>query len=379
MENGEGQRHVEEEEAQIPLLTPYKMGNFQLSHRIVLAPLTRQRSYNNVPQPHAILYYSQRTTKGGLLIAEATGVSDTAQGYPCMPGIWTKEHIEAWKPIVDAVHAKGGIFFCQIWHVGRVSNTGFQPNGQAPISCTDKPLTPQLRSNGIDVGQFSPPRRLSTEEVRLVVNDFRAAARNAMEAGFDGVEIHGAHGYLIDQFMKDQVNDRTDQYGGSMENRCRFALEIVEAVSNEIGADRVGIRLSPFANYMESGDSNPKALGLYMVESLNKYGILYCHMVEPRMKTVGEKSDSPHSLVPMRKAFHGTFIAAGGYDREDGIKAVAENRTDLVAYGRWFLANPDLPKRFELNAPLNKYNRDTFYIPEPVTGYTDYPFLETTN
>ncbi|KAF2296966.1 hypothetical protein GH714_013739 [Hevea brasiliensis] len=284
----------------IPLLTPYKLGKFDLSHRIVLAPLTRQRSYNNVPQPHAILYYSQRTTKGGLLIAEATGVSDTAQGYTDTPGIWTKEQVEAWKPIVDAVHAKGGIFFLQIWHVGRVSNSGF-----------------------------------------------------------DGVEIHGAHGYLIDQFMKDQVNDRTDQYGGSLENRCRFALEIVEAVANEIGADKVGIRLSPFANYMESGDSNPKALGLYMAESLNKYGILYCHMVEPRMKTVGEKSECPDSLLPMRKAFKGTFLAAGGYDREDGNKAIAENRADLVVYGRLFLANPDLPRRFELNAPLNKYNRDT--------------------
>ncbi|KAK2988628.1 hypothetical protein RJ640_002283, partial [Escallonia rubra] len=347
------------------------------SCRIVLAPLTRQRSYGNVPQPHAIMYYSQRTTKGGLLITEATGVSDTAQGYPETPGIWTKEQVEAWKPIVDAVHAKGGIFFCQIWHVGRVSNQGFQPNGQPPISCTDKPLTPQIQSFGIDAAQFSPPRCLSTDEVPQVVNDFKVAARHAMEAGFDGVEIHGAHGYLVDQFMKDQINDRTDQYGGSMENRCRFALEIVEAISNEIGADRVGIRLSPFANYMESGDSNPKALGLYMIESLNKYGILYCHMVEPRMKTVGEKTECPHSLVPMRKAFNGTFISAGGYDREDGNKAVAENRTDLVAYGRWFLANPDLPKRFKLDAPLNKYNRDTFYTLDPVVGYTDYPFLET--
>ncbi|KAF2296962.1 hypothetical protein GH714_013626 [Hevea brasiliensis] len=205
-----------------------------LIFQIVLAPLTRQRSYNNVPQPHAILYYSQRTTKGGLLIAEATGVSDTAQG-------------------------------------------------------------------------------------------------------FDGVEIHGAHGYLIDQFMKDQVNDRTDQYGGSLENRCRFALEIVEAVANEIGADKVGIRVSPFANLME------------------------------------------YSLLPMRKAFKGTFLAAGGYDREDGNKAIAENRADLVVYGRLFLANPDLPRRFELNAPLNKYNRDTFYTSDPVIGYTDYPFLEAAN
>ncbi|KAK2988507.1 hypothetical protein RJ640_020519 [Escallonia rubra] len=375
MENKAAQGHDEEE--QVPLLTPYKMGSFRLSHRIVLAPLTRQRSYGNVPQPHAILYYSQRTTKGGLLIAEATGVSNTAHGYPETPGIWTKEQVEAWKPIVDAVHAKGGIFFCQIWHAGRISNQGFQPNGQAPISCTDKPLTPQIQSNGIDVAQFSPPRRLSTDEIPQVVNDFKVAARHAMEAGFDGVEIHGAHGYLVDQFMKDQINDRTDQYGGSMENRCRFALEIVEAISNEIGADRVGIRLSPFANYMESGDSNPKALGLYMIESLNKYGILYCHVVEPRMKTVGEKTECPHSLVPMRKAFNGTFISAGGYDREDGNNAVAENRTDLVAYGRWFLANPDLPKRFKLDAPLNKYNRDTFYTLDPVVGYTDYPFLET--
>ncbi|GFQ00584.1 12-oxophytodienoate reductase 1 [Phtheirospermum japonicum] len=315
-----------QETQQIPLLTPYKMGNFQLSHRVVLAPLTRQRSYNNIPQPHAILYYSQRASKGGLLIAEATGVSDTAQGYPHTPGIWTNEQVEAWKPIVDAVHAKGAVFFCQIWHVGRVSNTGFQPNGQDPISCTDKGLTPQTRAN--------------------------------------------------DQFLKDQVNDRTDQYGGSLENRCRFALEIAEAVTNEIGAYRVGMRLSPFANYMESGDSNPKALGLYMAKALNKHELLYCHMVEPRMKTVGEKTECPDSLVPMRKAFRGTFIAAGGYDREDGNKAVAENRADLIAYGRLFLANPDLPKRFEINAPLNKYNRDTFYLADPVVGYTDYPFLE---
>lgn len=354
------------------------MGIFQLSHRIVLAPLTRQRSFNNVPQPHAILYYSQRATKGGLLISEATGVSDTAQGYPFTPGIWTKEQVEAWKPIVDAVHAKGGIFFCQIWHVGRVSNHGFQPNGQAPISSTDKELTPQIRSNGIDVAEFSPPRRLRTDEIPLVVNDFRLAARNAMEAGFDGIEIHGAHGYLVDQFLKDQINDRTDKYGGSLENRCRFALEIVEAIVNEIGSDKIGIRLSPFADYMESGDSNPKALGLYMAESLSKFSVLYCHMVEPRMKKVGEKSECPHSLVPLRKAFNGTFISAGGYDREDGNQAVAENRTDLVAFGRLFLANPDLPLRFELNAPLNKYDRETFYAPDPVIGYTDYPFLDTT-
>ena len=196
--------------------------------------------------------------------------------------------------------------------------------------------------------------------------------------GFDGVEIHGANGYLIDQFLKDQVNDRTDKYGGSLENRCRFALEIAEAVSEEIGADKVGIRLSIFANYLGSGDSNPEALGLYMVKSLNKYDILYSHMIEPRMKTLSEMAECPQSLVSIRKAFINTFIVAGGYGREDGTKAVAENRADLVAYGRQFLANPDLPKRLELNAPLNKYNRNTFYISDPVVGYTDYPFLDET-
>ncbi|KAB5529880.1 hypothetical protein DKX38_019961 [Salix brachista] len=330
----------------LPLLTPYKMGKYNLSHSnaafvfrillIVLAPLTRQRFYDNVPLPHAVLYYSQRATKGG---------------------IWTKEQVEAWKPIVDAVHAKGG----------------FQPDGQAPVSSTDKPI-----SSPVEGMEFTPPRRLRTDEIPQIVDDFRISARNAIEAGFDGVEIHGAHGFLIDQFMKDQVNDRTDHYGGSLENRCRFSLEIVEAIVNEIGSDKVGIRLSPHVNYMESGDSDPEALGLYMVKSLNKYSIAYCHMVEPRMKIGAENTKFSESLLPMRKAFNNTFMVANGYDREDGNKAVEENRGDLVAYGRLFLANPDLPRRFELDAPLNEYNRETFYTHDPVVGYTDYPFLEDT-
>ncbi|KAJ4713756.1 12-oxophytodienoate reductase [Melia azedarach] len=364
----------------IPLFTPYKMGNFNLSHRVVLPPLSRLRSYDNIPQKHAILYYSQRTTKGGFLIAEASVVSETGRGYVHTPGIWSKEQVEAWKPIVNAVHAKGGIFFCQLWHAGRVSNREFQPNGEAPVSSSDKPLKYQP-NGGFDPADFTPPRRLTTDEIPLIVNEFRIAARNAIDAGFDGIEIHGANGYLIDQFLKDQVNDRTDQYGGTLENRCRFALEVVEAVANEIGGDKVGIRLSPFADYMDCGDSNPEALGLCMATSLNKYNILYCHAIEPRMITqfTKTKSECPNSLLPMRKAFNGTFIVAGGYDREDGNKAVAEGRTDLVAYGRWFIANPDLPTRFQLDAPLNKYDRDTFYSHDPVIGYTDYPFLEIIN
>ncbi|XP_010498182.2 PREDICTED: putative 12-oxophytodienoate reductase-like protein 2A [Camelina sativa] len=358
----------------IPLLTPYKMGPFNLSHRVVLAPLTRSRSYGNIPQPHAKLYYTQRTTPGGLLISESCVVSETSLGYPDIPGIWTREQVEAWKPIVDAVHSKGGIFFCQIWHGGRVFHQD-QPNGEAPVSSTDKPLM----CKNMYGGQFMPPRRLRTEEIPAIVNDFRIAARNAMEAGFDGVEIHGAHGYLIDQFLKDKVNDRSDKYGGSLENRCRFALEVIKAVVSEIDSDHVGVRLSPFADYMESGDSNPEALGLYLVQAMNTHGILYCHVVEPKMKTLEGSFECTESLTPMRNAFKGTFIVAGGYSRDDGNKAVGEGRTDLVAYGRTFLANPDLTRRLELNAPLNKYDRSTFYTSDPVVGYTDYPFLETTH
>ncbi|TYG83457.1 hypothetical protein ES288_D01G169600v1 [Gossypium darwinii] len=237
-----------------------------------------------------------------------------------MPGIWTKKQVEAWKPIVEVVHDKGGIFFCQLWHVGRASSYAFQPNGQAPISCTDKGVIP-----GLDGMDWSPPRRLRTDEIPATVNNFRLAARNAIEAGFDGVEIHGANGYLLDQFMKDQVNDRTDKYGGSLENRCRFPLEIVEAVVNEIGADKVGMRLSSYASYMEASESNPEALGVYMANAVNKFGILYLHVIEPRMIKINDKYETPHSLLPMRNAFKGTFIAAGRYNGDDGNKAMADN------------------------------------------------------
>ncbi|CAI9260050.1 unnamed protein product [Lactuca saligna] len=366
------------EEGKMPLFTSYKMGNFELSHRVVMAPLTRFRSNGNLPQSHAILYYSQRAIKGGLLISEATGVSDTAQGHSLVtPGIWTKEQVEAWKPIVNAVHAKGGIFFCQIWHVGRVSNAGFpigeleNPNEEVEIiSSTDKQLMPNIK-------KFTRPRRLRTEEIPTIVNDFRVAARNAIEAGFDGIEIHGAHGYLVDQFLKDNVNDRTDQYGGSLENRCRFALEVVDAVVKEIGADRVGFRHCPFTIVYEGLDSDPLSLGHYMVKALNSYNIAYLHMVEPRWDMLDDNAKSIYSLSPMKEAFNRTFIAAGGYNLEDGNNAVAEKRTDLVAYGRLFIANPDLVKRFELKAPLNKFNRVTAPLNDPVLGYTDYPFLET--
>ncbi|KAL9174831.1 hypothetical protein ABFS82_02G077000 [Erythranthe guttata] len=340
-----------------------------------MAPLSRYRSYKNVPQPHAAVYYSQRATKGGLLIAEATGVSHTSQGYRETPGIWTREQVKAWKPIVNAVHKKGAVFFLQLWHVGRVSTYGFQPEGEAPISSTDKGITRGLE--GVD---WAPPRQLSNDEIPSIVNDFRVAARNAIEAGFDGVEIHGANGYLIEQFLKDKVNDRTDEYGGSLENRCRFALEIVEAVTNEIGSSRVGIKLSPYTDFMESIDSDPDALGLYLAKELNKFDLVYLHMIEPSVLSgAGIEDEVPHKLLPIRKAFKNTFIASGGYNRSKGNLAISENHADLVAYGHLFLANPDLVRRFELDATLNEYNKKTFLSRDPVFGYTDYPFLEEAN
>ncbi|KAI3861015.1 hypothetical protein MKX03_026684, partial [Papaver bracteatum] len=343
---------------------------------VVLAPLTRNRSYGNVAQPHAALYYTQRSTDGSLLISEATGVSETAQGYSDTPAIWTKEHVEAWKPIVQPVHDKGGIFFCQIWHVGRVSACDYHPNGKAPISCTNKGCTPGLC--GVD---WPTPHRLSVNEIAQVINEFKLAARSAIEEGNSRgtavpLRLHVAPCLILDQFMKYTVNDRTDEYGGSLEKRCRFALEVVKAVVEEIGADKVGIRLSPFADYMESGDSNPEALGLFMAEALNKFGILYLHVLEPRMVTLEEAQDTPYGSLAMRKAFKGTFITAGGYTKLDGNKVINEDRTDLVAYGRLFLANPYLPKRFATDAPLNKYDRSTFCTPNPIVGYTDYPFLD---
>ncbi|CAA6660227.1 unnamed protein product [Spirodela intermedia] len=352
--------------AEISLLSPYKLGKFDLSHRVVLAPMTRQRSYGNVPQPHAALYYSQRTTKGGLLITEATGVSDTAQGYKDTPGIWTQEHVEAWKPIVEAVHEKGDSSSARFGTSEGFPTTG-QLSGRFPTQRTGPHLLHRQAGGGrgdragcVPHG-FLPPRRLKVEEIPSIVNDFRLAARNAIEAGFDGVEIHGANGYLIEQFLMDHVNDRTDEYGGSLENRSRFALEIVDAVVGEIGADRVGFRLSPFSDYVDSWDSNPVALGVHVAQALSKRGILYFHVLEPRM---------------VRGGLQGAFIVSGGYNQESGNKVVAEGYTDLVAFGRIFLANPDLPERFKVGAPLNKYDRTTFFTSDPIVGYTDYPILE---
>jgi 12-oxophytodienoic acid reductase len=359
-----------------PLFQPYQLGSFHLSHRVVMAPLTRCRSYNTIPQPHAALYYSQRATAGGLIIAEATGISVTHQGFPHTPGIWTQEQTEAWKPIVKAVHDKGAIFFCQLWHCGRVSHNAYQPNGAAPISSTTKRVHGKLvLPNGTDMAEYSTPRAIETKEIPGIVEDFRVSARNCIEAGFDGVELHGAHGYLIDQFTKDGINDRTDEYGGSVENRSRFLLEIVAAVAKEIGAHRLGVRLSPFSHYADASDSDPVSHFTYLIQALQPFNLLYVHCVEPRVKG-NTDIETNESLEPIRKAWkHSTFIAAGGYSRDEANEAVKTGRADLIVFGRFFVSNPDLPLRFKLHAPLNHYDRSTFYTQDPVIGYTDYPFL----
>ncbi|KAL6514418.1 12-oxophytodienoate reductase 1 [Orobanche hederae] len=355
------------------LFTPYKMGRFQLFHRVVLAPMARLRCFGNIPHEHVRIYYFQRASIGGLLISEGNGVSETAQEYLHSAGIWTKEQVNAWKPIVEAVHKKGSIFFCQLWHAGRVSDYDLQPNRQPPVSCTNKKIAPLV------YGKLWPyPRRLRTDQIPEVVNHFRLAARNAMEAGFDGVEIHAADGYLIEQFMKDGVNDRDDdEYGGSIENRCRFALEIVKAVADEIGSDRVGVRLSPFEHSNDCADSKPELLALYMANSLSDLNIVYLHVTQSRRTKRWQTGNAPAiSLMPLRDAFKNTFIVTGGFDKKRGDRAVVENYADLVGFGKLFLANPDLPRRLKMDYPLNKMFRATWTAENPLHGYIDYPFLD---
>lgn len=373
------------------LFSPYKMGKFNLSHRVVLAPMTRCRALNTIPGPALVEYYAQRATKGGFLITEGTMISPTAAGFPHVPGIFNKEQIEAWRKVVDAVNRKGAVIFCQLWHVGRASHRVYQPGGGAPISSTNKPISKRWRILMPDAShdKYPEPRVLATDEIPGVVEDYRQAAINAIEAGFDGIEIHGAHGYLIDQFLKNGINNRTDEYGGLIENRCKFLLEVVKSVATAIGADRVGVRISPAIDHLDAMDSDPLGLGLAVIERLNKLQLdlrsklTYLHVTQPRYaaygQTVSQRQGSEEAEAKLmrtcRRAYEGTFVCSGGFTRELGLEAVAQGDADLVSYGRLFISNPDLALRLKLNAPLNRYVRATFYTHDPIVGYTDYPFL----
>lgn len=368
------------------LFEPLKLGPYELKHRVVMAPLTRCRALGGIPQPNMVTYYSQRASDGGLIISEATCISETAHGYPCTPTLYQAEALEGWKPVVKAIHDKGGLLFMQLWHCGRASHPDYQPGGGDPIApsaiaCTGpfqvfSPKTYQMYDYPI-------PRAMTKDDINTVVADFARAARNAMVVGADGVEIHGASGYIIQQFLSSTSNHRTDEYGGSIENRCRFALEITRAVVDAVGDPaKVAIRLSPFGHYLISPDPHTYALYCYLLTELGKMGLAYTHLVEPREDDMPAEADlrpvcnhKPDTLAPFRHVYPGTLITAGGYKGAGAAKAVQSGHTDAVAFGRYFISTPDLPRRVALGVDPNKYDRNTFYG-QGDEGYIDYPSLE---
>ncbi|WP_412025694.1 alkene reductase [Burkholderia cepacia] len=362
------------------LFNPLKLGPVTLNHRVVHAPVTRMRSEpGNVPGDLIVEYYTQRATDGGLLITEATAISPLAIAYVDAPGIYTEAQVAGWKRVVDAVHAKGARIFLQLWHAGRQAhpaNTG----GVTPIAPSARRSLEHAAirdvHGGITEAELVEPRPLALHEIPGIVEQFRAGAQRAKAAGFDGVELHAANGYLLDQFLLDGANDRTDAYGGPIENRARFLFEVVDATVSVWGAGRVAVRLSPSGSYGTVSDSDPHATFGYVARRLNDYGLAYLHVIEPRIRGNEENADaSEHdvSAKDLRQAFHGTIVAAGGFTRDNAEQILADGHADLVAFGRMFISNPDLPERLRTGAPLTRYDRTTFYGGD-ARGYTDYPF-----
>jgi len=355
------------------LFEPYKLGPITLSNRTVMAPLTRNRAVAGlVPNPLAIEYYGQRAS-AGLLITEASQISQQGQGYQDTPGIYSQEQIAGWRKVTDEVHKRGGKIFIQLWHVGRISHTDLQPNNGAPVA----PSAIRANTKTFVGGAFadvSEPRALELSELPGLIADYRKAAANAIEAGFDGVEIHGANGYLLDQFARDGSNKRTDAYGGPIANRARLMLEVAAAVAEQIGAERTGIRISPVTPANDISDSDPQALFDYIVDQLSALKLVYIHVVEGA--TGGPRDNLPFDYASLRKRFAGSYIANNGYDLALANKALAANAADLIAFGKPFIANPDLVERFKRGAPLNAPDTATFYG-GGAKGYTDYPTLES--
>ena len=353
------------------LFDPYTLGSLTLSNRIVMAPLTRNRAGERfVPSEFAATYYSQRASTG-LLISEASQISQQGQGYQDTPGIYTQAQIDGWRQVTDAVHAKGGRIFLQLWHVGRVSHVDLQENGAAPVAPSAlRPMTKVFVNNSfVDV---SEPRALDISELPGIVNDFRQAAANAIAAGFDGVEIHGANGYLLDQFVKDGANIRTDAYGGSIENRARLLLEVTAAVVAEVGAGRTGIRISPVSPANGVSSSEPQAQFDYIVDQLDALGIVYLHVVEGA--TGGPRDIAPFDFGSLRQRFKNTYIANNGYDVNLATSQLNDDKADLIAFGRPFIGNPDLVERLENAAALSAFDPATLYG-GGAEGYIDYPTL----
>ncbi|MEM8784306.1 MAG: alkene reductase [Pseudomonadota bacterium] len=356
-----------------PLFQPTSLGDLDLPNRVLMAPLTRNRSAaDGTPQAWAETYYRQRAS-AGLIVSEATQISAMGKGYKDTPGIHTPAHVAAWRKITDAVHAGGGRIFCQIWHVGRVSHTSLLPGNAQPVSSTAKRANTQTF---IETGfaEVSEPIALDTAGIKATIADYARAAAYAKDAGFDGVEVHSANGYLLDQFLQDGVNDRTDDYGGSAENRARLLMQVLDAVGEVWPAGRIGVRLSPLGQFNDMFESDPASTFGFVYDALSARGLGYLHVVE---QFPGAPSDDAGRklIKDLRARYRGFYIANGGYDAESALGAIASGHADAVAFGRPFIANPDLPVRFLLDAPIAEPNEATFYGGDE-TGYTDYPYLD---
>lgn len=350
------------------------VGAFQLANRVVMAPLTRNRAgLGLVPGPFAVDYYRQRAT-AGLIIAEATQISAQAQGYSGTPGCYSEAQVQGWRKVTDAVHAQGGTIVVQLWHTGRISHTSFQRDGLAPVGPS------AIRANAktfiADHGfvDCSTPRALQLEEIPGIVADFRHASMRALDAGFDGVELHGAHGYLLDAFLRNGSNHRTDAYGGSIENRARLLLEVAEACAKAIGPDRLGVRISPVSTAGDSHDSDPQPLFEHVVARLSPLRLAYLHVVEG--ETGGARDSLPFDFAALRDRFDGNWMVNNGYNRQMAIQAISSGRADLVSFGRPFISNPDLVERLKDNAPLSPLMAPDTLYGGGAHGYTDYPALE---
>jgi N-ethylmaleimide reductase len=360
------------------LFSSVQVGPYTFDHRVVLAPLTRMRAEADaVPGMLMTEYYSQRATKGGFLIGEATIAAANGNGYLGAPGLFDDSQTAGWKAVVDAVHAKGAKMFLQLYHAGRQSHVDVQPNGAQPVG-PSAVLHGGVAYTSTGWVANTPNRALSVAEIHDLVECFRHAARRGGEAGFDGVEIHAANGYLFDQFLQDGSNKRTDAYGGSFENRARFLMEVTKAVIDVWGNERVAVRIGPSGSFGDMSDSDPLGLFTYVAQELEKLDLAYLHLIEPRVLGNAEdesKSQEPVASRLIRKHYSGKIIAAGGFDGASAEAILQEGSADLVAFGRHFIANPDLPERLRKHLPLNAYDRPSFFGGTEV-GYTDYPFYK---
>ena len=370
------------------LFDPIQAGQLSLANRVVMAPLTRNRAPGAIPTALMATYYTQRADPkngAGLIITEATAISHQGQGYSDVPGIWSAEQVAAWKPVTAAVHAAGGKIVMQLWHVGRVTHVDLQPDGQAPVApsaITAKTKTVLIQDGVARFVDTSAPRALALEELPGIVQDYRRAARNAIAAGFDGVEVHGANGYLLDQFLRSGSNHRSDAYGGSIDNRARLLLEVMHAVCEEIGAGKVGLRLSPVTPANDAFDPQPQALFTYVVQQLAPLQLAYLHIIEGSTGGARDytQGDAAFDYAALRQGYrtaggHGAWMVNNSYDQALSDLALA-NGADLVAFGRPFISNPDLTRRLREGATLNPADRGTFYGGGSA-GYTDYSVLSS--